>query len=148
MPDGSSLARSGYATERLSQYRSCTRHCDGMKKFIETVDRPNREFNFRQGAFSKMIEDPGKKIFGAILYFGERWKIFLLHFRNIRGKDLNFKEAYTNEGNVEVWEPMTVYRQSSPMAPSVLTVLPVPNRIRLGDIAGYIKVLTKATNNP
>jgi len=43
-----------------------------MKKFIETVDRPNREFNFRQGAFSKMIEDPGKKIFGAIRYFGER----------------------------------------------------------------------------
>ena len=63
-----------------------------------------------KACFLKCVEDLGKKIFDAIHYFGERRKIFMVHFRNIRGKRLNFEETYIDEGDVDMWEAMKVYK--------------------------------------
>ena len=34
----------------------------------------------------------------------------MAHSRNIRGKRLNFEETYIDEGDVDMWEAMKVYK--------------------------------------
>ncbi len=48
---------------------------EGAKKFADLVDSPYHGFNFCQGTFAEMLENPGKEIFDVIRYFGERKKI-------------------------------------------------------------------------
>jgi mannonate dehydratase len=40
-----------------------------------------------------------RKIFEVIRWFGERAKIFKVHFRNIKGRKLDFMEAFPDEGD-------------------------------------------------
>jgi mannonate dehydratase len=56
-----------------------------------------------------MLNDPGKEIFDVIRYFGERKKIFNVHFRNIRGRRDDFQEVYPDEGDVNMVKALRVY---------------------------------------
>ncbi|MGA1198965.1 MAG: mannonate dehydratase, partial [Candidatus Latescibacterota bacterium] len=67
---------------------------DGIKKFVDIAESPYHGLNFCQGTCSEMLKDPGKEIMDVIRYFGQRKKIFMVHFRNIRGGFLNFDEVY------------------------------------------------------
>src|SRR4029078_4992121 len=58
---------------------------DGLKKFISLRESPNHGLNFCVGTVAEMLEKPGEQIYDIVRYFGERYKIFNLHFRNIRG---------------------------------------------------------------
>ncbi len=84
---------------------------DGLKKFIEISPSPYHGLNFCQGTVSEMLDDPGKEIFDVIRYFGSRKKIFNVHFRNIKGHRLNFREAFPDEGDVNFLECARVYRE-------------------------------------
>jgi mannonate dehydratase len=46
-----------------------------------------------------MLDDPAREIFEVIRWFGERSKIFNVHFRNIKGKKLDFTEAFPDESD-------------------------------------------------
>ena len=46
-----------------------------------------------------------------IRWFGSRKKIFNVHFRNIRGKFLNFQETYPDDGDVDMLQAMKVYKE-------------------------------------
>ncbi len=58
-----------------------------------------------------MLQDPGKEIFDVIRYFGQRRKIFNVHFRNITGKRDKFVETYPDEGDVNFFKAMQVYKE-------------------------------------
>src|SRR5258708_7567251 len=58
---------------------------DGLKRFVDTVPSPYHGLNFCQGTVSEMLPKPGEQIHDVIRYFGERKKIFNVHFRNIKG---------------------------------------------------------------
>src|SRR5438309_11188055 len=62
-------------------------------------ESPYHGFNFCQGTIAEMLDDPGHEIFDVIRWFGERGKIFNVHFRNIKGKKLDFMEAFPDEGD-------------------------------------------------
>ena len=47
-----------------------------------------------------------------IRYFGEREKIFMVHFRNIRGGYLNFEEVFPDEGDVDMYQCIKLYRRA------------------------------------
>src|SRR6266436_7431337 len=49
-----------------------------------------------------MLDDPAREIFAVIRWFGERGKIFNVHFRNIKGKKLDFIEAFPDEGDMDM----------------------------------------------
>jgi mannonate dehydratase len=83
---------------------------EGLKKFISIVDSPYHGLNFCQGTVSEMLENPGQEIYDIIRYFGERKKIFNVHFRNIKGKFLNFQETFPDDGDVDMLRAMRVYR--------------------------------------
>jgi mannonate dehydratase len=84
---------------------------DGLRKFVSIKESPYHGLNFCQGTVSEMLEDPGKEIFDVIRYFGFRKKIFNVHFRNIRGHRYNFMEVGIDEGDVDQFQAMQVYKE-------------------------------------
>jgi mannonate dehydratase len=84
---------------------------EGLKKFVEIQASPYHGLNFCQGTICEGLENPGQEIFEVIRYFGTRKKIFNVHFRNIRGKFLNFQETYPDEGDVDMFRALQVYKE-------------------------------------
>ena len=84
---------------------------DGLKRFIEIKPSAYHGLNFCQGTVSEMLDDPGREIFDVIRYFGVRRKIFNVHFRNIRGRFLNFQETFPDDGDVNMIQAMRVYKE-------------------------------------
>ena len=83
---------------------------DGLKRFIKIKESPYHGLNFCQGTVSEMLEKPGEQIYDIIRYFGERKKIFNVHFRNIKGGFLKFQETFPDNGDVDMIRAMRVYK--------------------------------------
>src|SRR5438445_11583960 len=58
-----------------------------------------------------MLKKTGEEVFYDIRYFGTSKKIFNVHFRNIRGGFLNFKETFIDDGDVDMLKAMRVYKE-------------------------------------
>ena len=78
----------------------------------------------------------------------------MVHFRNIRGGFLKFDEVYVDEGSVDMWEAMKVYKEigyQGVFCPDHVAKSeqdsPWGHRQRAYTV-GYIKALIKAANNP
>jgi len=84
---------------------------EGLKRFIEITPSPYHGLNFCQGTVAEMLQDPAREIFDVIRYFGRRRKIFNVHFRNIRGRFLNFQETFPDDGDVNLLEAIRVYKE-------------------------------------
>jgi mannonate dehydratase len=84
---------------------------DGLKKFIEIAPSKCHGLNFCQGTVAEMLKDPGKEIYDVIRYFGSRGKIFNVHFRNIKGGFLDFRETFIDEGDVDMLKALRVYAE-------------------------------------
>ncbi len=84
---------------------------DGLKRFIAIEESPYHGLNFCQGTVSEMLEKPGEQIFDVIRYFGTRRKIFNVHFRNIAGGFLDFRETFIDDGDVDMLKAMRVYKE-------------------------------------
>jgi len=84
---------------------------EGLKRFIDIVDSPYHGLNFCQGTVSEMLQDPAREIFDVIRYFGRRKRIFNVHFRNIKGRFLNFQETFPDDGDVNMIQALRVYKE-------------------------------------
>ena len=84
---------------------------DGLKRFVSIKESPYHGLNFCQGTVSEMLAKPGEEIFDVIRYFGTRGKIFNVHFRNIAGGFLDFRETFIDDGDVDMLKAMRVYRE-------------------------------------
>jgi mannonate dehydratase len=84
---------------------------DGLKRFVSIKESPYHGLNFCQGTVSEMLQKPGEEIFDVIRYFGKRKKIFNVHFRNIAGGFLNFRETFIDDGDVDMLKAMRVYKE-------------------------------------
>jgi mannonate dehydratase len=102
------------AMPRVQGYRGVHRvlgSVDGLKRFISISASPYHGLNFCQGTVSEMLENPGEQIYDVIRYFGERKKIFNVHFRNIRGHFLDFQETFPDNGSVNMLRAMRTYHE-------------------------------------
>ena len=77
---------------------------EGLKRFVELADSPYHGFNFCCGTASEGLEKPGEELYEIVRYFGERGKLFNIHFRNIRGGLHNFQEVWPDEGDVDMYK--------------------------------------------
>ena len=84
---------------------------EGLKRFIDIVPSKYHGLNFCQGTIAEMLQKPGEEIFDVIRYFGSRGKIFNVHFRNIRGGFLNFRETFIDDGDVDMLKAMRAYKE-------------------------------------
>ena len=83
---------------------------DGLKRFVSMHASPCHGLNFCQGTIAAMLDDPRREIFDAIRWFGERGKIFNVHFRNIKGRRLDFVETFPDEGDIDMATALALYR--------------------------------------
>jgi len=91
-------------------------HCvlgsvEGLKKLIAIAPSKFHGLNFCQGTVAEMCVNPATEVLDAIRYFGEQGKIFMVHFRNIKGGFLNFDEVYPDNGDVDFLAAMRLYKQ-------------------------------------
>lgn len=95
-------------------YRGVTRvlgTVEGLKKFVLMRENPYHGLNFCQGTVGEMLDDPATEIFDIIRWFGERGKLFNVHFRNIRGGKLSFMETFPEEGDMDMWRSLKTYAE-------------------------------------
>lgn len=122
---------------------------DGLKRFVSIAENPYHGLNFCQGTVSEMLEKPGEQIFDVIRHFGTRGKIFNVHFRNIAGGFLNFRETFIDDGDVDMLKAMRVYKEvgfdGMMMPDHVPTIEGDTNNLQGFAFAfGYIKALIAA----
>jgi mannonate dehydratase len=84
---------------------------DGLKQFLDLVPSKYHGLNFCQGSVAEMLKEPGKEIYDVIRYFGRRGKIFNVHFRNIKGGYLDFRETFPDDGDVDMIRAIRVYKE-------------------------------------
>jgi len=80
---------------------------DALKRAIELVPSEWNGLTFCQGTIATM----GADIPAAIRYFGERQKIYFVHFRDIRGTASRFVETFHDDGPTDMLEAMRCYQE-------------------------------------
>ena len=126
------------------------RTADAFKKLIDLYPSPCNGLTLCQGTFATMGED----IPAVIKYFGERDKIFFVHFRDIRGNKWNFEETFHDEGITDMYQAMKLYYEvgfNGPMRPDHVPTVAGDNNdhpgySELGTLfaIGYMKGLMEA----
>ena len=122
---------------------------EGFKRFVGMRESPFHGITFCQGSISEMLDDPGREIFDVIRWFGRRKKIFNVHFRNIRGRALDFQETFPDEGSVDMLEAVRAYREVGyeyMLQPDHVPVISGrnPNGVANAYALGYIRALLQA----
>jgi mannonate dehydratase len=74
----------------------------GLRRLVEIHASPYHGLNFCVGSVAEMLEHPAEEIFDVIREFGQRGKLFNVHFRNIRGRRDAFQEVYPDEGDLNM----------------------------------------------
>ena len=128
-----------------------------MLRFIDLAPgSPSHGFNFCQGTVAEMSSDPTEAVLQAIHTFGRRSgtnRIFMVHFRNIKGGYLDFREALPDEGSVDMLRCLQAYREAG------YDGILCPDHVPLSDVdpgrerffafcLGYTRGLLQALESP
>ena len=101
-----------YPPEGLNGVHHVLGSLDGMRQFIALAPESKvHGFNFCQGTIAEMSTDPNGAVLEAIHEFGPQNRIFMVHFRNIEGGYLDFRETMPDEGSVDMAACIRAYRQ-------------------------------------
>jgi mannonate dehydratase len=84
----------------------------GLRRFLALSASRHHGLNFCQGTVAEMFEQPAAPVIAAIEEFASSGKIFMVHFRNIRGGRCDFQEVFPDEGNVDMLEAARAYWRS------------------------------------
>src|SRR5262245_16255076 len=82
-------------------------HPDGLRRFLKEVPSKHSGITFCQGTIAEM----GVNVLEEIRYFGRLGKIFLVHFRFVRGKVPRYTEVFIDEGDLDALDSMKTYRE-------------------------------------
>ena len=93
--------------ESLGGIARIFRSFEGFKRAMEIADSPMHGLDFCHGCWSEM----GLGVIEAIRYFGERGKIFYVHFRDVQGTVPKFQECFVNEGNSDMLEVIKTLKE-------------------------------------
>jgi mannonate dehydratase len=121
----------------------------GLRRFLALAGSRRHGLNFCQGTVAEMFERPGEALIPVIEEFASTGRIFMVHFRNIRGGYLDFEEVFPDEGDVDMHEAILAYQRggyAGPLCPDHVPVSDLdPNRERFMAFAlGYTRGLLHA----
>ncbi len=83
----------------------------GLQRFVGIRESRYHGLNFCQGTMSENLPDPKTQIFDVIRWFGTRGKLFNVHFRNIVGGRGKFREAFPDEGDIDMIRALMTYHE-------------------------------------
>jgi mannonate dehydratase len=102
----------------------------GAAQIVSTLEQYRRIFDvapsdangmlFCQGCVTEM----GVNVYDAIREMGEKNKIVYVHFRNVRGALPHFQEVFVDEGDVDMYRAMTIYRDAGFNGPFMMDHTP------------------------
>jgi len=83
---------------------------EGLKHFCTLSASPYHGLNFCQGCMTQTGVSK-ETLIDAIHFFGSRKRLFLVHFRNIQGSVPRFREAFIDEGDMDMLATMKAYQE-------------------------------------
>ncbi len=123
-------------------------HPDGLRRFLKEIPSKHSGITFCQGTVAEM----GVDVLEEIRHFGRLGKIFLVHFRFVRGKVPQYTEVFIDEGDLDPLASMKTYREVgydgpfvSDHTPKVEGDTPWGHRGRTFS-HGYMRALVRAVN--
>ncbi len=122
---------------------------EGLRRFLGLSCSPRHGLNFCQGTVAEMFKEPARHMEAVIEEFAATGRIFMVHFRNIRGGYLDFEEVFPDEGDVDMLGALRAYQRAGYRGPLCPDHVPVsdldPQRERFMAFAlGYTRGLLHA----
>jgi mannonate dehydratase len=78
----------------------------GYQRALEIADSPNVGVCFCVGCWLEGGELMGKGVLESLRYFGERGKLFKVHFRNVNAPLPHFVETFVDDGYMDMYKVM------------------------------------------
>ena len=123
------------------------RSVDAFQRALDMIPSPSNGLLFCQGCYAEML---GEGVYEAIRHFGRQGKIFYVHFRNVVGRVPRFREAFIDNGDIDMFKAMRIYKEvgfDGPMIPDHLPRIigdsDYAHRARAHAI-GYMRALMQA----
>lgn len=122
---------------------------DGYKRALDIADSPNIGICLCVGCWLEGVDLMGKDVFETIQYFGERNKIFKVHFRNVTQPLPYFVETFLDNGYADMYEIMKALKKVN--FDGVLIADHIPKMVHGKNTAtafsiGYMKGLLERVN--
>jgi len=83
---------------------------DGYKRALEIADSPNVGMCLCVGCWAEAGSLMGRDVFETIQYFGERKKLFKVHFRNVDQPLPHFVETFVDDGYLDMYKVLKTMR--------------------------------------
>ncbi|HIJ72687.1 MAG TPA: TIM barrel protein [Candidatus Hydrogenedentes bacterium] len=121
---------------------------DGYRRALDIANSPNVGMCLCVGCWLEGGELMGKDIIETIRYFGERKKIFKVHFRNVSAPLPHFVETFLDNGYMNMYEVMRALREVDFDGVIITDHLPYMNKpaTAFAHAAGYMRALIERAN--
>jgi mannonate dehydratase len=122
---------------------------EGYKRALEIVDSPNIGICLCVGCWLEGGALMGKDVTDTIHYFGERKKLFKIHFRNIDKPLPHFVETFLDNGYMDMYKVMKAMRDvcfDGVMIADHIPMMSTDRRIGTAFSIGYMKALAERVN--
>jgi mannonate dehydratase len=122
---------------------------EGYKRALEIADSPNVGICFCVGCWLEGGETMGKDVLESIRYFGERGKLFKVHFRNVDQPLPRFVETFVDDGYMDMYKVMKALREvnfNGVMIPDHIPGMANDHRVGTAYTIGYMNALLKRAN--
>ena len=122
---------------------------EGYKRAMEIANSPNVGVCLCCGTWMEGGELTGIDAVGAIKYFGERGKLWKIHFRNVTAPVPDFVETFLDNGYTDMWKLMRALREVNYDGVVIGDHFPTMvggNRTSVAYTVGYMKALLSRAN--
>ena len=122
---------------------------DSYRRALKIVDSPNVGLCLCVGCWLEGGQLMGRDVLETIRYFGERRKLFKIHFRNVSQPLPHFIEAFLDDGYMDMYEVMRALREVEFDGVIIADHIPLmagDPRVGTAFSIGYMKALVERAN--
>lgn len=123
----------------------------GARKFVSIQESPYHGLLFCIGTFAEMHENPTRDFYEVLREFGQKKKIFLVDFRNIKGNRQEFYETFPDEGDIDMLRCLRILKETGydgMICPDHTPQTPDEPEQVMAFQYGYIRGLLQAVDQP
>ena len=122
---------------------------EGYRRALEMADSPNVGICLCVGCWLEGGPLMGKDVIETIHYFGERKKLFKVHFRNVTRPLPHFVETFIDDGYADMYQIMQALRDVDFNGVIIADHIPQMTddpRVGMAYSIGYMKALLRSVN--